>query len=539
MPGRLLGFVSGRGSVSSTDSSGRSLEDATPRGSVSTTASSLKIAAQKRKSSMDHIRIRGLSRHSADKKAANNPPPKPEAAKPAKLDIVVESPPLVSYNSPANSTGALFSALLKIDVSAQEVTIESLEMHLVQTVTLKRPVQSNCPECTIQSDELKSWAFVKEQRKMPRGEYRFPFSYLFPGHLPATSIAHLAKLTYTLSAVAKTSTGERITFIRPINLARSILPGPEKHSLRVFPPTNLTASVTMVPVMHPIGDLPVHLRLSGITTRQQDGYVRWRARRITWRIEEQEKTLSPACSKHQARLVADSRGFKHEHNRILGDEEIHYYKTPWKTDFDTGEVELEFKAVLKPNVKPVCDVEGPDGFSVSHALIIEMVMAEEYFSAKKARHATPTGAARILRMSFKVHMTERGGMGISWDEETPPVYENVPASPPKYPVIEDFDLAEIEGQIDDFQLGESLTGAPRPGSSSAVASASDAVQPPGGRHSPRLAALIQSTSHASGPETGGRITFTADDLLSEPAMRRRQSEDETDATLDEEQGTVS
>jgi hypothetical protein len=47
-------------------------------------------------------------------------------------------------------------------------------------------------------------------------------------------------------------------------------------------------------------------------------------------------------------------------------------------------------------------------------------------------HAQDAGAARVLRMHFNVTMTERAGLGISWDEEQPPLYENVPASPPAY-----------------------------------------------------------------------------------------------------------
>ena len=49
---------------------------------------------------------------------------------------------------------------------------------------------------------------------------------------------------------------------------------------------------------------------------------------------------------------------------------------------------------------------------------------------------TPTGAARVLRMQFNLNVTERCGLGISWDEEMPPVYEDVPASPPGYTKID-------------------------------------------------------------------------------------------------------
>lgn len=35
-------------------------------------------------------------------------------------------------------------------------------------------------------------------------------------------------------------------------------------------------------------------------------------------------------------------------------------------------------------------------------------------------------------MHFNVVVSEREGLGISWDEEQPPLYEDVPASPPTY-----------------------------------------------------------------------------------------------------------
>jgi len=53
----------------------------------------------------------------------------------------------------------------------------------------------------------------------------------------------------------------------------------------------------------------------------------------------------------------------------------------------------------------------------------------------------PTGAARVLRMQFHLLVTERSGLGISWDEEIPPVYENIPASPPSYGTV-----LEVEGE---------------------------------------------------------------------------------------------
>lgn len=35
-------------------------------------------------------------------------------------------------------------------------------------------------------------------------------------------------------------------------------------------------------------------------------------------------------------------------------------------------------------------------------------------------------------MQFRLVVSDRSGLGISWDEEAPPMYENVPAAPPTY-----------------------------------------------------------------------------------------------------------
>lgn len=45
---------------------------------------------------------------------------------------------------------------------------------------------------------------------------------------------------------------------------------------------------------------------------------------------------------------------------------------------------------------------------------------------------SPTGNVRVLCTSFKVVVTERSGIGTSWDNEQPPVYENIGGGPPQY-----------------------------------------------------------------------------------------------------------
>jgi hypothetical protein len=474
-----------------------------------------------------HFKIPGLAKHHhhVDRRQASQASPGQDVRGPMKMDWDVESPPLISYNPPQQSSGALFSAQLILDVIDQSVVLDRFEVQLLCTVSVKKPVAQHCPDCTTKSTELKKWIFAKEPLALQHGKHRFPFSYLFPGHLPATTHCELARLDYHVAAEAVTSTGETITFSRDIQLARAIMPGPEKRSIRVFPPTNLTANVTLNPIIHPIGEIPVSLRLSGITTKQNDAQIRWRLRKMSWRIEECRKMISPACSKHAQKIGGDGKGILHEETRIIGENEVHYSKEPWKTDFNAGDVDCEFKAAVNPTLKPVCDVSAPNGLYVTHNLTIEMVVAEEWMLLKKTNQVTPTGAARVLRMQFHLIMTERAGMGISWDEETPPVYEDVPASPPSYTNMVDYDIAELNeiGHVEDLHLGDPLR-------QPAIAGPST-VRPGASRPSP---------SPDRSP-ISPRARLDVVDLLQEPPeLRERRSIDEVvPPDVDIEQASIS
>jgi hypothetical protein len=68
---------------------------------------------------------------------------------PAKLDVIFESPPLVFYGAPANSSGALMSGRLQIDIAELigSVTLQKLEMRLTSNISTKKPVSRDCPNC--------------------------------------------------------------------------------------------------------------------------------------------------------------------------------------------------------------------------------------------------------------------------------------------------------------------------------------------------------------------------------------------------------
>jgi len=331
------------------------------------------------------------------------------------------------------------SAKLLLTVTDSEVTLQTFAMMLQAKVTTKKPVSKDCPECQTKTTELFAWNFLTEPKTFRKGTYDFPFSHLLPGHLPATTHGELGVVDYVLSAKATTSLADNIAVQRTLNIQRALMPGMDKNSIRIFPPTNLTATVVLPSVIHPIGEFPVQMRLTGIIDNSlKDLQRRWRIRRMNYRLDEHTRIISAACPKHAHKVGGEGKGILHENTRSIGGDDL---KSGWKTDFDTqgGQIEFEFMAVIKANSHPLCDVESPTGLAATHNFVLEIIVAEEQTAQKAGKGATPTGAARVLRMQFKVVVTERSGMGISWDEEMPPMYEDVPNSPPRYHQMEDFE----------------------------------------------------------------------------------------------------
>lgn len=324
------------------------------------------------------------------------------------------------------------------------MAIDTFKMRLALEVTRKKPFHNHCQECSHQSTDLTTWTFLQGPATLAKGEHSFPFSFLLQGHLPATMKGSLSSIDYVLRATVSPKSGEPMKLSQVLNVKRSVHPGDTpRHSIRIFPPTNLTANCELPPVIHPIGETNITMRMDGVVKRNSDTktQTQWKLKRLTWRLEETQKMISPACAKHSAKLgnVEDAKkGIAHQDVRTIGTDEI---KTGWKTDYSTadGSIEIEFPFGVQAGSNPVCDLKAEDGTEVSHVLVVEMIVAEEFAPIKKPTQVTPTGAARVLRMHFNMVITERAGLGISWDEESPPLYENVPASPPAYGNAELYD----------------------------------------------------------------------------------------------------
>lgn len=429
---------------------------------------------------------RSLGRYSRSRDRTSKEESRPASAK---LEVIVESPPVVCYGSPSSSSGALFSGRLRIAVSELTggITLDKFDMHLMSKTTTKKPVSRDCPHCATRPEELTSWNFLTEPLHLKSGNHDFPFSYLFPGHIPAACDGALGKIEYFLTATAHSTDGEEFPLKLPVHVKRAILPGNDKSSIRIFPPTNLTGRIVLPSVVHPIGTFPVQMVLSGIVDKGEENQTRWRLRKMMWRIEEHQKIVSTACPKHAHKIGGEGKGVLHQETRIIGHNEE---KGGWKTDFDTagGETRMEFEANINPTCNPVCDHDTPSGLEVKHNLVMELIVAEEFCSNKNIRHITPTGAARVLRMQFHLHVTERSGLGISWDEEMPPMYEDVPASPPGYTML------------DGASAMEDYNGSPLPLPDYEDL---DRMEP---------LRLDSDSTHSS----HGRVRFTTDDLTAEP-----------------------
>lgn len=205
--------------------------------------------------------------------------------------------------------------------------------------------------------------------------------------------------------------------------------------------------------------------------------LRWTLKKLTWRIDELAKVVSPACPLHSKKVGGqEGKGILYEDTRIVGAGDM---KTGFKRDYEEGKLEALLQVGTAPGAMAACNVEATSGVFVAHNLVIECVVIEEMLHTaigpkKAGGQWQPSGNARVLRMSFPVMVTARGGMGISWDEEIPPRYEDVAWNmPPAFSQIEGSGLVHrrpgVEGEIarrDSMEGIEAVEGIRRPTSSS-------------------------------------------------------------------------
>lgn len=245
------------------------------------------------------------------------------------LSLALELPPVVLYGLPHESTGLIISGVLTLDIaegnknsskdlftvpsntSAEELELESVILLLVQTIHYTKPfvlpltLVASCKDCATQKNVLASWDVLTEPALFPSGSHAYPFSHLLPGLVAASSKIGLAQchsyIKYDVIAVGRAG-GKDTTVTLPLNISRLILRGPDRNSLRVFPPTEVTASAVLPNVMYPKSTFPIELRMDNIVSPKQDR--RWRMRKLLWKLEEHTKVRAATCPRHLSKLSA-------------------------------------------------------------------------------------------------------------------------------------------------------------------------------------------------------------------------------------------
>jgi arrestin-related trafficking adapter 1 len=365
----------------------------------------------------------------------------------ANLNIVVESPPLVSHGSPDESSGAFFSGQLHIDVSSDATVFETLEVRLFRITTMKKfPSSNHCKKCLGSKEELQKWTFTEKPTAFSAGTYGFIFNYVFSGGFPASTCSSYTMIDYQFIATARTTDGGSITHRHLVQLQRSLRSGDHVQSTMLFPPTDLSASIQFSPVCHINQSLPVSLRLAYVSTVKQKPMTQWKLRKLAWQVEEHQHIMMPNCPKHR-----NTTPGLHKDVKAICSGQVAWKQKDWRPITNSKGIDAEFDILVAEENGCLVDVQAADvQLNVSHQVIVDLFVVEEFVSTR--RSAGFTGKSRSLRMQFPLGISGHDGAGVAWDEEIPPMYQDVllAPSPPEY--------HDDWSQTTDIEIEESLAG---------------------------------------------------------------------------------
>lgn len=255
-----------------------------------------------------------------------------------------------SNHSKSGDSLKRLGSMSNIVPSAKTVTtikINSVELSLIQKVHYEKPFRpaqatfNSCTNCKTKMTEFHRWTIIDKPTEVKVGKHSFPFSHLIPGNLPATthlgSNSHttikyelIAVVTYRHPFRGKGESSKRVLQLNlPIPITRSILRGSDKTSLRVFPPTELTANAVLPNVVYPKSTFSMELKLDGVCSENR----RWRMRKLNWRIEEKVKVRAHGCQAHMSKLKQLEEKVKHDEER---DRQLRKNTKPIKRSLDMG-----------------------------------------------------------------------------------------------------------------------------------------------------------------------------------------------------------
>lgn len=238
----------------------------------------------------------------------------PQRQPPLKLSFKINSPPMVMYGKRTESTGSLLNGDFILEVLQDApFPLKKVSIYLIQEVVTKKQNAGSCPKCLVHTDRLASWEVLTAPTSLAKGSNSYPFAYLVPGEVPATNSSTVFSVSYRIEAIAIPDVSKfgpdqapedahNFVYTEDISIKRSILPGPEKTSIRVFPPTEITAKLTLPSVVYPGSTLPLEMLIEGISickNATEHKSTRWRLRKLNWRIEQTSKIRVFRCPQHQ------------------------------------------------------------------------------------------------------------------------------------------------------------------------------------------------------------------------------------------------
>lgn len=258
---------------------------------------------------------------------------------PTRFKVNIESPPIVFYGQPQESSGAFFSGIITLDIKNDNnvkqksfvepvkatsqltdtqidkdyVVLKYVTLFFIQTTRYGKPflpnsaTLNNCKDCTKRIVELARWDVLSKKTAFARGStHSCPFSYIIPGCVPASTILSNMNTTIEYELILKavyldpkTKTETLVNLSQPIQISRSIRREEDRNSSRIFPPTEVTATAVIPNVAYPRSTFPLEIRLDNVSTPKR----RWKMRKLNWRFEECVCVRAHHCPTHNAKYL--------------------------------------------------------------------------------------------------------------------------------------------------------------------------------------------------------------------------------------------
>lgn len=239
---------------------------------------------------------------------------------PIKVTVNVETPPVLMIGAPGESSGAFFSGNIKVDAYS-DVELKSAKVALIQVTKYAPPFTpqalQSCNACRHKTVEVMAWDLVGKATVLTGGNsYAYPISHILSGDLPpSTYFAKDSYIRYELVCLVRYGGDQVINLSMPLVVQRSILRSHDRNSLRIFPPTEITASAVIPNVVYPRSTFPIEIRMDHVVAKDR----RWRMRKLNWRLEESTIVRLGHCDAHSDKFQAAQREMK----RLQRNRKIH------------------------------------------------------------------------------------------------------------------------------------------------------------------------------------------------------------------------